>query len=170
MEQSGLEQIKNYLEVKPGIYTGGQPTAEQINLLGDQGFNILINLATSTSPDALQNEQEIAQNAGMAYVHIPVEWQNPTKKDLIKFFLMFEQHKGFKTFVHCVLNMRVSVFIYLYRVIIENEDPDICLWSIREIWEPNEVWQKFIDEMLIEIPHPANDINWQFEWKGYAGL
>jgi len=170
MQKKGIENIRDFLEVKPGIYTGGQPTADQIKLLAEQGFNILINLATSASPDALKNEKEIAQNAGLAYVHIPVEWQSPTKNDLIKFFLMFEQHKGFKTFVHCVLNMRASVFIYLYRVIIENEDPETCWEKVLDIWEPNEIWQKFIDEMIEEIPHPTGDINWQFEWKGYAGL
>lgn len=170
MQRTGIKKIRDFLEVKLGIYTGGQPTAKQIELLGELGFNILINLATSSSPDTLKNEQEIAQNAGLAYVHIPVEWQAPTKNDLIKFFLMFEQHKGFKTFVHCVLNMRASVFIYLYRVIIENEDPETCWEKVLEIWEPNEIWQKFIDEMIEEIPHPINDIDWQFEWKRYAGL
>ncbi len=54
------EGIKDYIEVKPGIYTGGQPTADQIIQLGKAGFNILINLATATSPNALPNEQELS--------------------------------------------------------------------------------------------------------------
>ncbi len=166
----GFEEIKDYLEVKPDIYTGGQPTEKQILQLGEAGFNILINLATTTSPNAIPNEQEIALSSGMAYVHIPVEWNNPTKSDLLKFFLMFDQHRGFKTFVHCVLNMRVSVFIFLYRVIVDREDRDSCWMDVMKIWEPDDVWQTFIDTMLAEINPPENDRNWQFDWRGYSGL
>ena len=170
MQKTQIDEIKDYLEVKPSIYTGGQPTPDQITILGELGFNILINLATSTSPNTLPNEKELSLAAGMAYVHIPVEWQAPTKDDLLKFFMMFEQHKGFKTFVHCALNMRVSVFIYLYRVIVEKEDRQGCWEDILKIWEPNEVWQKFIDQMLEEIQPPKNDKGWQFDWRGYSGL
>jgi protein tyrosine phosphatase (PTP) superfamily phosphohydrolase (DUF442 family) len=170
LQNISVEEIKDYLEITPGMYTGGQPTRDQIKMLGELGFTILINLATSASPDSLPDEQELAQAAGMAYVQIPVEWQAPTKGDLLKFFQMFEQHKGFKTFVHCAKNMRVSIFIYLYRVIVENEDRQLCWEDVLSIWEPNEIWQQFIDQMLVEIQPPKNDRNWQFDWRGYSGL
>jgi hypothetical protein len=83
---------------------------------------------------------------------------------------MFEQHRGFRTFVHCVLNMRVSVFIFLYRVIVDREDRDSCWMEVMKIWEPDDVWQTFIDTMLAEINPPENDRNWQFDWRGYSGL
>jgi protein tyrosine phosphatase (PTP) superfamily phosphohydrolase (DUF442 family) len=166
MKETELEGIKNYLEIPAGIYSGGQPTHAQIKMLGEHGFTIIINLATSTSPDAISNELELAQSNGMAYVHIPVDWQSPTKEDLTKFFLMFEQHKGFKTFVHCALNMRVSVFIFLYRVIVEKLDREECWKDVLKIWLPNEIWQNFIDKMLVEIQSPENDKDWQFEWHG----
>jgi hypothetical protein len=66
--------------------------------------------------------------------------------------------------------MRVSVFIYLYRVIAENEDRQLCWEDVLNIWEPSEVWQQFIDQMLEEIQPPKNDRNWQFDWRGYSGL
>jgi protein tyrosine phosphatase (PTP) superfamily phosphohydrolase (DUF442 family) len=166
MQDEGLEAIKNYLEVSPGIFTGGQPTPVQFKLLGDLGFTIIINLATATSPDALPDELELAHTNGMAYVHIPVDWQAPTKGDLLKFFSMFEQHRGFKTFVHCALNMRVSVFIFLYRVIVERLDRQECWKDVLKIWRPDETWQNFIDQMLVEIQPPENDKDWQFSWHG----
>lgn len=166
MQSTRIEDIPNYLEITPGIFTGGQPTPDQIKLLGELGFNILINLATTTSPDSIPNEQEMAQSAGMAYVHIPVDWQAPTKQDLLKFFSMFEQQRAFKTFVHCAKNMRVSVFIYLYRVIVERLDREKSWEDVIKIWMPNEVWQSFTDRMLAEVPPPEKDNDWQFEWRG----
>lgn len=164
MIDSDLRQIRNYLEIEPDIFTGGQPTPDQIISLGKAGFNIVINLSTKTSPDAISNEEELVRNAGMAYVHIPVEWQAPAKQDLTKFFLMFEQHRGFKTFVHCAHNMRVSVFIYLYRVIVKKLTPMECWKDVIKIWQPNEIWQKFLDQMLQDIHSSDFNKDWQFNW------
>lgn len=164
MVKNALDGIKNYLQVSPEIFTGGQPTPDQIKLLGENGFTIMINLAESTSPDALPDEQELCRSAGMAYVYIPVNWSAPTKQDLLKFFLMYEQHRGFMTFVHCALNMRVSVFIFLYRVIVEKLDKLQCWEDVLKIWQPNDIWQKYIDQMLLEIHPPENVNEWQFDW------
>lgn len=160
-----VEDITNYLQVAPGIFTGGQPTPEEIAALGKADFKIIINLGLINSPDAIPDEQELVQESGMAYVHIPVEWQSPQPEDLLKFFSMFEQHKAFKTFVHCVLNMRVSIFIYLYRVIIERQEPDKCWKTVLQIWQPNETWLKFSQDMQREIQPPENDRDWQFRWQ-----
>lgn len=159
-----IEDITNYLEVAPDIYTGGQPSPDEITALGEAGYKIVINLATTSSPDAIPEEQELVQTAGMAYVHIPVEWLSPTKSDLLKFFAMFEQYRGFKTFVHCALNMRVSVFIFLYRVIVERYNPADCWKDVLKIWQPNETWQTYSNTMLEEIIPPGNDRDWQFRW------
>ena len=38
MQNKRIEDITNYLEVSPGIFTGGQPTPDQIKLLGEHGI------------------------------------------------------------------------------------------------------------------------------------
>ena len=62
-----------------------------------------------------------------------------------------DQKKGQKIFVHCVLNMRVSVFVYLYRLLILKEDPDTAYQDLRKIWEPDQVWSDFIRKALSHI-------------------
>jgi hypothetical protein len=60
--------------------------------------------------------------------------------------------------------MRVSVFIFLYRVIVERLDRQECWKDVLKIWRPDETWQNFIDQMLVEIQPPENDKDWQFSW------
>jgi len=160
-----VSNITNYLETAPEIYTGGQPSPDEIMALGRAGFKIIINLATDNSPDAIPDEQVLVQEAGMAYVHIPVEWMDPRPQDLAKFFTMFEQYKAFKIFVHCVYNMRVSIFVYLFRVIYEKKDREECWKCVTQIWQPNEIWLAFTQKMLAEITPPDNDRDWQFCWQ-----
>jgi protein tyrosine phosphatase (PTP) superfamily phosphohydrolase (DUF442 family) len=163
MEQ--IEDITNYLCPAPDIYTGGQPTPGEIAALGQAGFQIVINLAMDNSPDALPDEQELVQEAGMAYVHIPVVWEAPAQADLLKFFTFFHPYRAFKTFTHCALNMRVSAFVFLYRVIVEKEPVETCQPALLKIWQPNEIWQKFIDDMLRQVKPPEGNPDWQFDWQ-----
>jgi protein tyrosine phosphatase (PTP) superfamily phosphohydrolase (DUF442 family) len=159
-----LDTITNFSRPTSEIYTGGQPTPDEITALGKAGFQIVINLAMANSPNALPDEQQLVQEAGMAYVHIPVEWEAPAKEDLLKFISFFQQYHAFKIFTHCVLNMRVSVFIFLYRVIVEKAPAEACWPAVLKIWQPNEVWQQFIEKMLHDVTPPSGDLGWQFDW------
>ena len=46
------------------------------------------------------------------------------------------------------MNMRVSAFVYLYRMIILGDDGDAAAFPLREVWQPDAVWQAFIDAAL----------------------
>jgi protein tyrosine phosphatase (PTP) superfamily phosphohydrolase (DUF442 family) len=52
---------------------------------------------------------------GMFYIHIPVDFQNPTHDDFDQFCTVMEQLKEVPVHVHCIANHRVSAFFYRYR-------------------------------------------------------
>jgi protein tyrosine phosphatase (PTP) superfamily phosphohydrolase (DUF442 family) len=139
-----IEQLTNYYPISPLILTAGQPTAEQIALIGQAGCQVVINLARPTSPNALVDEAELVAAQGMDYVAIPVVWEEPTLDDLARFFAVMDANRERRVFVHCVVNYRVSTFIYLYRVLRQSADPDEAIWDLRSIWEPDETWSAFI--------------------------
>jgi protein tyrosine phosphatase (PTP) superfamily phosphohydrolase (DUF442 family) len=85
---------------------------------------------------------------GITYVHIPVIWESPTLQDLEEFFAVMERYREEKVFVHCALNMRVSAFIFLYRVIRLGVPPDEARGALLQIWQPDEVWRRFVDQAL----------------------
>jgi protein tyrosine phosphatase (PTP) superfamily phosphohydrolase (DUF442 family) len=159
-----LEQICEFYQIGDDIYTAGQPRVDQFKILAANKFEVVINLATVHSPDAIPNEQKIVMEHGMAYVHIPVEWEHPTREDLSKFFIFYQPHDLFKKFVHCAKNMRVSSFIFLYRVLICQSDPEKCLVDLLTIWEPNDVWRRFMDNMLVEMGDPEHPHLWKVDW------
>jgi len=143
-----IEQLTNYYPISPLILTAGQPTAEQIALIAQAGCDVVINLARPTSPNALVDEAELVAAQGMDYVTIPVVWEEPTLDDLDRFFAAMEANQARKVFVHCVVNYRVSSFVYLYRVLRLGADPDEAIWDLRSIWEPDETWSAFIAAAL----------------------
>ncbi len=142
-----MDSILNYLRISDTLGTAGQPAAEQFAGIRAAGYEVVINLALSTSTNALPNEGDLVAAQGMEYAHIPVMWKSPTAADLERFFAAMEQHRGRKVFVHCVLNMRVSCFVFLYRVLRLGVPVETALQDVLAIWQPDEVWQRFVDEM-----------------------
>jgi protein tyrosine phosphatase (PTP) superfamily phosphohydrolase (DUF442 family) len=160
MDNDPLEDIQDYLRISDTIATSGQPSEEQFKLIRNAGFEVVINL----SPSAVANELEIVKENQMAYVQIPVKWQEPRQDQLVKFFNFLSVNGEFRIFVHCARNMRVSVFIYLYRILINHEPEDICREDMLKIWQPDEVWQSFIDQSLVDLKGKARIVQWPYEW------
>ncbi|HZG37779.1 MAG TPA: protein tyrosine phosphatase family protein [Nodosilinea sp.] len=148
MTAAELNAIRNYLALSPVLGTAGQPTPEQFAAVAQAGYTVVINLALSTSDHAIPHEAELVKSLGMTHFHIPVVWEAPTPADLEIFFKVMERNSDRKTFVHCALNMRVSAFVYLYRVLRQGVDPAVALADLHRIWHPNPTWQAFIDKAL----------------------
>jgi len=170
MDTTHFEEIRDYYQIGENIFSSGQPTPEQIEMLGKSGIEVVINLATDRSPDAIPNEKELVMEAGMAYVHIPVVWEKPEVSDFVKFMAMFSRYEYHSIFVHCARNMRVSAFIYLYRILVNHEKPEDCMDDLLSIWKPDEVWQAFIDRVLVEVKEPPSTKEWGIDWSGYTAF
>ena len=149
MTTDKINQITNFLVINEKLITAGMPTAKQLLVLQYENIDLVINLAIEDSPSATLNEKEILYSLGISYHNIPVVWENPKISDLIQFFSIMDENESKKLFVHCVLNMRVSAFVFLYFVLQKQMDPEIAILNFRKIWEPNEVWRTFINETLL---------------------
>ena len=143
-----LEKIINFILIDELTATAGQPAADQFKLIGEAGYKIVINLAMPDSTDALPQERHLVEDQKMIYIHIPVVWEEPKVQDFERFSQVMEENKGKKIFVHCARNMRVSVFIYLYYLFKRDICPDLFYQNVLKIWEPNPVWQQFMQKVF----------------------
>ncbi|WP_238360689.1 fused DSP-PTPase phosphatase/NAD kinase-like protein [Iningainema tapete] len=109
---------------------------------------VVVNLALPTSSNALPDEKQIVESQGMQYIHIPVQWENPTIENVTEFFHVIEANTDKKVFVHCAANMRVSAFVYLYRRLHKHISEEEAKKDLNKIWVPNETWQKFIENVI----------------------
>lgn len=140
--------ITNFLQIDPKLATAGQPTRKQLEAVRDAGYEVVINLLPAGVDGALPGEAEAVRSLGMEYAHIPVVWSAPTRKDLTRFFAALDERRERKVFVHCLLNMRVTAFVFLYRVLREGAPVEEARAIMRPVWTPNGAWAKFIEENL----------------------
>jgi protein tyrosine phosphatase (PTP) superfamily phosphohydrolase (DUF442 family) len=148
-----MSRILNYLLISDRLGTAGQPTADQFADIRAAGYKVVINLAMPDSTGALPDEETLVTALGMDYVHIPVVWEGPTLQDLARFFEVMEQYRDRKVFVHCAMNMRVSAFVFLYRVLHQGVPIEEARQALNQIWEPDGIWQALIELALEQPPN-----------------
>jgi len=145
-----MKDIYNYLYYNEKLSSSGMPTPEQLNSVAEAGVRLVINLATSKSEGAIPNEGELVSGLGMEYIHIPVDWNNPTHEDLENFLNAMDEHKDENILVHCQANYRATGFVALYRILRLGWKRDDAFEVMRKIWSPEEypVWDMFIEDNL----------------------
>jgi protein tyrosine phosphatase (PTP) superfamily phosphohydrolase (DUF442 family) len=149
---AALTTIRNYMGISDRLTTAGQIAYDQIPLLREEGYDVVVNLATaSRERNSLEGFHVTA--SGMTYIHIPVDWEQPRLSDLSMFFDVMEANEGRKVFVHCFANMRASAFVYMYRTMVEGVAEEDALGAMNEVWDPAEVrqWGDLIERARTEF-------------------
>ena len=146
-----ITDIKNYLRISETLACAGQPLEEELRFIKDAGFEVVINLGLLNQPEySLKDEAGSVKALGMDYIHIPVIFDSPQRSNLVDLFSSLEVNKGKKVFVHCAMNMRASTFVGLYSVIRLKQPRDQAFAPMLRIWQPDAVWQAFIENVLAD--------------------
>ena len=129
------------------LWTSGQLSEKDIQSLPGLGIDTVINLATPDSPNALPGEADRVTGLRMNYFQIPVDWPLPEVRQFDQFTALLQACRGQKIWLHCVMNKRVSVFVYLYRKLILGESEEASAALLRQVWTPDKTWQEFIEDV-----------------------
>ena len=140
-----VEGICNYLNIESLFATSGQPDERQFELIREAGFETVVNLAPeSVLENSLIDEASLLAGLGLEYIHIPVDFKNPTQDDFDNFVRSVQERAHKKIWVHCAANMRVSAFVYKYRCSVLGEEEAVAKSDLDRIWEPFGVWKSFL--------------------------
>ena len=138
----------NVVPIHERWVTSGQPAAAALGKLKEEGFEAVIYLAPPTVHDAVREEPEIVAGQGLAYVNIPIRFDQPTEADFAAFAEAIRRFDGRKVLVHCQINLRASSMTFLHRVIVGKEPPEKAYESVARVWSPNRVWKAYLVSML----------------------
>ncbi len=143
-----------WLRLDRRLTTSGQPTEQQLAALAVLGVDHVINLALHTHERALPDEAASVAALGMTYTHIPVQFDAPTEEDFARFCAVMADLGEATVHVHCIVNARVSAFLYRYRRDVIGMDEAETRKAMDSIWQPGGVWAAFIgDEQAVGLPH-----------------
>ena len=146
-----MNKILNYIKINELISTSGQPKIEELELIANEGFEVVINLAMPTTSNALENEDKIVTSLNMSYIHIPVDFENPKLSDLKLFLNILQALGANKVWIHCAKNYRVSAFMYVYHKYILHTPFEQIDLSIFDMWQPSSVWPELMKVQLEDL-------------------
>jgi uncharacterized protein (TIGR01244 family) len=98
--------VPNYHRVRPGVATGGQPSAEVLARLGALGFKTVVNLRTEK--EGAKDEETAAKAAGLAYVWVPVTADSFSLEDVDRVEKVLENEAAGPVLLHCASANRVG--------------------------------------------------------------
>lgn len=142
-----IESCYNYKEISNKITTSGIVPKNVLNLLANEGYEVVINLLPENHKKSVPEEKEIIEAQDILYVNIPVGFDNPKHEDLEKFIIEIKKNNDKKVHIHCAANWRVSVFYGIYAF-------ESGVWSkeeakafISSIWSPAEypAWNELLN-------------------------
>ena len=145
----GVDQAYNFRQVNEKVATAGRVEPEQLAQLGDEGFELVINLMPDSSKYAVAGEQQIVEGQGIDYRYLPVDFAAPTLADYQQFRQFMQAAGERKLLVHCAANYRVSAFYSRYAI-------ETGKWSAAEanqfmlsVWQPEEhpPWPQWLEEV-----------------------
>jgi protein tyrosine/serine phosphatase len=108
-------RIDNFGRVDDALYRGSQPEGRDYEDLKKLGIKTIVNL---TSDDADPAEKALTEQAGMAYVQIPMTTHTvPTAAQLTQFLSIVNDPASQPVYVHCVGGRhRTGVMTAAYRM------------------------------------------------------
>jgi len=142
------EPPPNLIPIDARLVTAGQPSAEWLATLAQQGFEAVIYLAPPTVGDAVRDEPLIVGRQGLIWANLPIRFDRPADADYEAFAALLGSLRGKKLLVHCQVNMRASTLTFLYRVIAEKVDPHKAWESVAAVWSPQGPWKALMLERL----------------------
>jgi uncharacterized protein (TIGR01244 family) len=142
--------ILNWRRLSPTLTSSGQPSEAQLAEIAALGISEVINLGPHEHVKALPDEAASIATLGMRYTYIPVDFAAPTEDDYAAFVAAMGEVEaaGRTVHVHCIVNARVSAFLYRYRRDAIGEEA--ARSELNSVWEPAGVWAAFIGDIPVE--------------------
>lgn len=142
-----IEASYNFRRVDEKLTTSGVVGAAALSALAAQGYEVVVNLLPDNNQHAVPGERELVESQGLEYIHIPVDFNQPTPADFEQFAAAMDRVRGKHIHVHCAANWRVTAFYALYAV----RRGDWTIGQARDfvhgVWQPAEHpgWPELIE-------------------------
>lgn len=141
--------IRNWRRRPDGITTSGRLEPHDPARQAGIGVKHVINLALDDHPEALADEQALLAAQGIAYTHIPVPFDAPTREHVASLKAALDAADG-PVHVHCIMNWRVTAFLYLLDRAAGVPEAE-ARRRVLDVWDPftaddprAQVWQELL--------------------------
>jgi uncharacterized protein (TIGR01244 family) len=126
--------ILNYTKVDATFACGGALSPEAIAAVTQAGYKSLVNLRAATEQGAnLEEEEQAAKAAGIAYLHLPFTTATPDPANVDAFLAAVVRPENQPMLLHCATGARASIFWAIKRVMIDGWPVDRAMAELPQL-------------------------------------
>ena len=132
----GSPTIPNFNRVESWLYRGARPDAEGVRMLRSIGIRTIVTLERGwfeKEPPEVQKERQLAEQAGIQFIHVPLHpFFNPRSDEIRKVLSIVMDTALHPVFIHCRKGKdRTGIIIAVFRVRHQN-------WAVQPAYEELE--------------------------------
>ena len=121
-----MRGVRNLTQVTPTVACAGATDTSAIARIAHEGFKTIINLRLASERGADVDEaREAARAAGIRYIHLPYETENPAPGLVDRFLAAVNDEANHPVFIHCASAGRVAGLWLIKRVVSDG-------WDVRD--------------------------------------
>lgn len=136
-----------YYRYDENLASGTQPSAEDLQDLKEEGWEVVVNLSAASTRNALKDEASIVERLGMEYLHFPVDCSELEAFQYLTFKGILNGFAGRRIFVHCGGNIKSSNLIHMYQVLERGIPESESLAVLKKIQNPEPKWFRYFEAM-----------------------
>ena len=138
----------NFVPITSSLATSGQPSPATLADLKRIGVEAVISLGQRGGPNLVPEEPAIVRAQGIDFVSLPFPPDGPSEAQYLAVALALARVQGRRTLVHCQVNWQASTFVFLHRVIVGKERPELAYDSVAKVWSPSGPWRELVVAQL----------------------
>ena len=120
--------ISTFAQVETTIACGGATKPEAIREIAKMGFKSVVNVRLASEAGAqVEEEGEAVKAAGMKYVHLPFDAQNPDAHLIDNFIAAVTAPANQPAYIHCAAGGRAASLWMIKRVLADGWDEQRAL-------------------------------------------
>lgn len=140
---SSSVSVRNFAQVNKFLYRGGVPDEFAMKQLKKIGIKTIVNLRGASNSEISQEkeEKEVASKMSFNYINIPVSYEKPITRTMIKkFFDIANDEKNQPLYIHCYHGRdRTGAMVALYKIKFEGISGKSALEEMKKFgFEPKD--------------------------------
>lgn len=132
------------------IALSGQLKPSAYKKLAGKGFKAVINLGTDKEGVNIAAEKKLAEEAGLKYIHIPVDANNPQNSSADEFIKVVREELNNPILICCGSANRAAAMWMIYSVVEEGKNEQNALIEAQKAGLKSEVMKKFVENYIKE--------------------
>ena len=149
VKKETVEGINNFAKIESTVACAGAITPASVAGIKKMGYAAIINLREATEQNAnVEAEAAAAKTAGINYVHVPFNGQQPSTAAVDQFLKAITTPGNTPAFIHCAGGNRAAAMWFIKRAVVDKWTIDQAMAEATDLGFTSQALKTFATDYV----------------------